>query len=280
MAELDNLEYFLKFPKQGFCYNQIDDNDFVFVVNEKKVPVILLFGWAGCKDKYLAKYSEIYERKGLITLRYIAPVKCLFWKRYQMITIAENLVKFLIDLNFDNNPIIVHCFSNGGAFMYQNFSLALNKSPKPLQIKGVIFDSAPGRRRIISLYRAISAILQGNVFYNVFMSFIMTMFLSTIWIYEVISNCINPRPNFQSNPLENLKYEKNKWPQLFIYSKNDNLIPHTDIEYFADFRKKMGVDVTTICYDTSLHVKHLPENRQSYMKSVYNFINKCLNGKN
>nr|XP_023016825.1 transmembrane protein 53 [Leptinotarsa decemlineata] len=280
MAELDNLEYFLKFPKQGFCYNQIDDNDFVFVVNEKKVPVILLFGWAGCKDKYLAKYSEIYERKGLITLRYIAPVKCLFWKRYQMITIAENLVKFLIDLNFDNNPIIVHCFSNGGAFMYQNFSLALNKSPKPLQIKGVIFDSAPGRRRIISLYRAISAILQGNVFYNVFMSFIMTMFLSTIWIYEVISNCIYPRPNFQSNPLENLKYEKNKWPQLFIYSKNDNLIPHTDIEYFADFRKKMGVDVTTICYDTSLHVKHLPENRQSYMKSVYNFINKCLNGKN
>ncbi|XP_056639915.1 transmembrane protein 53-A isoform X1 [Diorhabda sublineata] len=277
MADLDNLEYFIKFPSPNFNYNQNGEHDFVFVVNEEKIPVILLFGWAGCQDKYLAKYSQIYEEKGLITLRYTAPIKCLFLRRYQMISIGEKLVKLLHELNFDTHPIIVHCFSNGGAFLYQNFSLALEKAPKELPIKGVIFDSAPGRRRVLSLFRAISAIIGGNTFYNFSVSLIMTMFLSMIWLYEVISNTIYPRPTFQSNPLENLKNEKNKWPQCFIYSKNDNLIPYKDIEYFANYRRNLGVDVTSVCYEKSLHVKHLAENRNSYVKTVYNFINKCLN---
>ncbi|XP_050503831.1 transmembrane protein 53-A isoform X2 [Diabrotica virgifera virgifera] len=224
MADLDNLEYYIKFPNPNFNYNQNGDHDFVFIVNEEKIPVILLFGWAGCQDKYLAKYSQIYEEKGLITLRYTAPIKCLFLRRYQMISIGEKLVKLLFDLNFDNHPIIIHCFSNGGAFLYQNFSLALEKCPKQLPIKGVIFDSAPGRRRILSLFRAISAIIGGNKIYNFSVSFIMTMFLSMIWLYEVISNTIYPRPSFQSNPLENLKNEKHRWPQCFIYSKKDDLI--------------------------------------------------------
>nr|CAI5866675.1 unnamed protein product [Callosobruchus analis] len=291
MADLDNLEYYIKFPSPNFNYataaatnggggngSNNGENDFVFIVDEQKLPVILLFGWAGCRDKYLAKYSQIYEEKGLITLRYTAPVKCLFLKRYQMISIGERLVKLLIDLNFDTHPIIIHIFSNGGAFLYQNFALAMDKSDRNIMVKGVIFDSAPGKRRVSSLFRAISAILGGNVFYNYTVSLIMTMFLSMIWFYEVISNTIHPKTTFQSNPLENLKNEKNRCPQLFIYSKNDDLIPHTDIEYFADWRRKLGVDVTTVCYDRSLHVKHLAENRENYVKTVYNFINRCLNG--
>ncbi|XP_009323880.1 PREDICTED: transmembrane protein 53-like [Pygoscelis adeliae] len=26
-------------------------------------PVVILLGWAGCQDKYLAKYSAIYSQK-------------------------------------------------------------------------------------------------------------------------------------------------------------------------------------------------------------------------
>uniref|UniRef100_A0AC34PY94 Uncharacterized protein n=1 Tax=Panagrolaimus sp. JU765 TaxID=591449 RepID=A0AC34PY94_9BILA len=26
-------------------------------------PWVLLFGWAGCQDRYLTKYSQIYEKK-------------------------------------------------------------------------------------------------------------------------------------------------------------------------------------------------------------------------
>jgi len=37
--------------------------EFVFVYEEDKRPVVILLGWAGCQDRYLAKYSAIYEEK-------------------------------------------------------------------------------------------------------------------------------------------------------------------------------------------------------------------------
>lgn len=70
MADLDNLEYYIKFPSPNYNYNQqYTETDYVFVVNEKKIPIVLLFGWAGCQDKYLSKYSAIYEEKGSVSKR-------------------------------------------------------------------------------------------------------------------------------------------------------------------------------------------------------------------
>lgn len=40
--------------------------EFVFVYEEDKRPVVILLGWAGCQDRYLAKYSAIYEEKRYI----------------------------------------------------------------------------------------------------------------------------------------------------------------------------------------------------------------------
>lgn len=30
----------------------------------KDAPTVLLFGWFGCRDRYLAKYSALYEQRG------------------------------------------------------------------------------------------------------------------------------------------------------------------------------------------------------------------------
>lgn len=42
------------------------ESDYVFVVNGEtsNIPIVLLLGWAGCQDKYLMKYSKIYEDRG------------------------------------------------------------------------------------------------------------------------------------------------------------------------------------------------------------------------
>lgn len=73
----DNLEYFIKFPSPNLnstsstmasdkqpINNLTQDSDFVFVYNETNVPIVMLLGWAGCQDKYLMKYSKIYEDRG------------------------------------------------------------------------------------------------------------------------------------------------------------------------------------------------------------------------
>lgn len=49
----------------------------------------------------------------------------------------------------------------------------------------MIFDSAPGPRRILSLYRAMSAIIGGSFFYNFPLSIIVTVFLIIMWEYDV-----------------------------------------------------------------------------------------------
>lgn len=72
MSEQDDLEYYIKFPtpypptpKDTSTGNTAAEphEEFVFVYDEDKLPVVILLGWAGCQDKYLAKYSAIYEEK-------------------------------------------------------------------------------------------------------------------------------------------------------------------------------------------------------------------------
>lgn len=59
----DSLEYFIKFPPpQTFSHATGNYAEGDKIINEDvNVPIILLFGWAGCQDRYLKKYSKIYE---------------------------------------------------------------------------------------------------------------------------------------------------------------------------------------------------------------------------
>lgn len=67
----DSLEYFIKFPTpQTFSHQYATENyaevDKIIVNADVNVPIILLFGWAGCQDRYLTKYSKIYEDQGFV----------------------------------------------------------------------------------------------------------------------------------------------------------------------------------------------------------------------
>ena len=66
----EELEYHVTFPDSNTpkvltSGRNINADDFVFVYEEQKRPLVVLLGWAGCQDKYLAKYSAIYEERRL-----------------------------------------------------------------------------------------------------------------------------------------------------------------------------------------------------------------------
>lgn len=52
--------------------------------------------------------------------------------------IGQKIVKLLYDMNFDANPIILHVFSNGGAYLYQHIDLAIKEFQTPLDVS--LFD--------------------------------------------------------------------------------------------------------------------------------------------
>lgn len=67
----DSLEYFIKFPSsqssainQAYPPNECVECDFNFSSDDSGTPIVLLLGWAGCQDRYLMKYSKIYEDRG------------------------------------------------------------------------------------------------------------------------------------------------------------------------------------------------------------------------
>lgn len=69
LVKEDSLEYFIKFPTPAFrpSVREIDtsmDYDYISVTSETNIPIVLLLGWAGCQDRYLMKYSKIYEERG------------------------------------------------------------------------------------------------------------------------------------------------------------------------------------------------------------------------
>ncbi|OAD52765.1 Transmembrane protein 53 [Eufriesea mexicana] len=288
MSDQEDLDYYIKFPSFPpspkdptlTTGSQDQREEFVFVYKENKRPVIVLLGWAGCQDKYLAKYSAIYEEKSCITLRYTAPVECLFWRRDKMLYIGKRLIQVITDKSLDQHPIFFHVFSNGGAFLYQHVSLAMQQANTPLEVKGVIFDSAPGERRLTeALFKAISAIIGGHPLTNIPMSFFITIFLSILWFLEVIAHALGRGYPVQTNPI-GLAEESYSWPQLFLYSNADTLIPASDVEKFASRRAERGVRVQLVLFTNSPHVKHYATYRDAYVNTVCSFIHECLTSQN
>lgn len=83
----------------------------------------------------------------------------------------------------------------------------------------------------------------------------------------------------ESHPFENLKNQDCYAPQLFLYSKHDKLVPHTDVENFANYRQRnRGVHVQMQCFenDDAEHVKLYASQPQRYVQSVCEFINDCF----
>ncbi|XP_058986053.1 transmembrane protein 53 [Musca domestica] len=285
----DTLEYIIKFPtpqyrneqNNGFEQTAGEADDFVFVYNDTHVPIVMLLGWAGCQDRYLMKYSKIYEDRGLITVRYTAPVDTLFWKRREMLPIGEKILKLIYDMNFDSHPVIFHIFSNGGAYLYQHISLAIRKHKTPLQVRGMILDSAPGERRMLGLYRAVTAIYgKERKKCHCVTAIIITLTLGIMWFFEetyfAFKSLFRKTEPIQTNPFNDLKNEPNEYPQLFLYSKGDVVIPHTDIENFISYRRQQGVDVSSVCFEDAEHVKIYTKYPTQYIQCVCSFINNCL----
>lgn len=70
-----------------------------------------------------------------ITLRYTAPVECLFWRRDKMPYIGKRLLQVITDKRLDEHPIFFHVFSNGGAFLYQHISLAMQRANTQFNVR-------------------------------------------------------------------------------------------------------------------------------------------------
>lgn len=48
--------------------------------------------------------------------------------------LGKKIVQMLHDSKFDTRPILIHLFSNGGAYLYQHIDLAIRDLQSPIHV--------------------------------------------------------------------------------------------------------------------------------------------------
>ena len=73
-----------------------------------------------------------------------------------------------------------------------------------------------------------------------------------------------------------IKYEDTgSWPQLFIYSKADRLIPWQFVSEVVEENRRRGRSVSELLLENSAHVAHLKAQPELYTKTLTDFL-QCL----
>ncbi|NWU54667.1 TM53B protein, partial [Dromas ardeola] len=243
-------------------------------------PVVILLGWAGCQDKYLAKYSAIYSQKGCTVIRYTAPWRMIFFSETfgirSLQTPARRLLELLFDYSIENRPVLFHVFSNGGIMLYRYIIEALHshKPFKNLKVVGTIFDSAPGRRNLRGGLRALATVLVST---NVLLKyFLLFAFATTAVVLRIL---LYPLTRFiHESHYDALLKAPSRWPELYLYSQADAIIKASEVKRMADARQQLGVSVKAVDFSDSAHVSHMRMYPTYYSNLCTTFLSDCVRG--
>ncbi|XP_007444286.1 transmembrane protein 53 [Python bivittatus] len=241
-------------------------------------PVVIMLGWAGCKDRYLEKYSAIYLQKGCVVIRYTAPWRFVFFSESLGIKSLQNLAKKLLELLFDikvqTKPLLFHVFSNGGFMLYRYIVELLHTQQQfqHLRVVGTIFDSAPGRKNLRGGLRALSVVLAS---YNVCVKYFLLLSFAVLVV--TLRIMLYPVTRFvHESHYEAMLNQPSKWPELYFYSKADSVILASDVENMVQARRQHQVLVKTVDFVHSDHVSHLRAYPTSYATHCISFMHSCI----
>ncbi|XP_061488739.1 transmembrane protein 53 [Rhineura floridana] len=242
------------------------------------LPVVILLGWAGSKDRYLEKYSTVYLHEGCVVIRYTAPWRLVFFSESLGIKSLQNLAKKLLELLFDykveTKPLFFHVFSNGGVMLYRYIMelLHTHQQFQHLRVVGTVFDSTPGRKNLRGALRALSVILAS---YNVWVKYLLLLTFAVLVV--ILRIVLYPVTRFvHESHYDALLKQLSRWPELYLYSKADSVILASDVENMIEARQQHRVLVKAVDFVDSDHVSHLRAYPTLYTTHCTSFMYSCI----
>jgi len=260
----NDIEYNITFPTvQSFTAQSTNEQE----------PVVFLLGWVGCQDKILSKYSKIYEEDGCITIRYTHPATDHILQDSSdsqlLQDAAEKLFQLLNDYDLKQHPILVHCFSNGGYWVYRYLADIFYVSD--INMVGLIADSCPGKPTLKGGFKTIMA-SSSSLLYSVLGVLVFACVHIYFGLRRKLGLCKN-KPVYEY--MQGNFYHS--WPHLFLYSSGDTITPHHDVTDMWKSRKLNGsVTVRKHDFVTSQHVSHMIEHKEDYVRKCLQFLNNCI----
>ena len=273
--------------------------------------VVLMYGWVGAIPRHVKKYANLYAERGCAVVYDIAPVMATMTRfakpldevALRTIQKACEVIKYIEEQRGDNSnqskvPVIIHYFSNGGAFVAERLDLlikSVREDPTKTQQKKpeYIDEAATQNLLLISerckelgyevadsapcyLYREAAA----NAINSTSLNFAVKALINTfIFIahggYALCNSILKHEQEAEvnwRNMIENDLCNR----QFFIYSIIDHLADPVKIDDLIDARKKRGVAVQSVKFDDSDHVAHLVKHPTKYRQILDDILKEVI----
>jgi len=255
--------------------------------NTTKGPTaILIFGWMSAQlshlHQYTRYYSEVYPQATQILVRshpsfffrtekandaVLAPV---IEELEAAGCIAPSKPKGHVDAK-EPARILVHAFSNGGAFGLTRLGrLLLRRLPSSQRLTSVIvLDSCPGNDGFGSTIKAFMTSIT-----NPLMRIAFVLVLSLMYGYMTLLHILaNTPPIFDVLKAALLNPRVVPWvdersPRVYIFSKNDEMVPWQQVMAHAEKAKELGMDVRIKLYEQTSHVTHMRADPGTYWATI------------
>lgn len=281
--------------------------------------VVIMYGWVGSTPRNLKKYASMYSssccetrqssRKAngennksnngsnvavvygtagthrVITRRLDANVLDSVRKAVEIIRNAESARETSHNNGEVTIPIVLHYFSNGGAFMAETLDRMIKDATsghmkdkkdsedltflsKRLKTKGYeVLDSAPVYLHDDVAYKVMDASVS-NLPLRVVLKGLVFLTSSTLKISSWICREVRTDVLFWNNMLESDLCQR----QVVVYSTIDKLTDPKKVEEFIVERNERGIDVTVVKFDDTDHVLHMKDHPIEYQEGVVDYV--------
>jgi pimeloyl-ACP methyl ester carboxylesterase len=223
-------------------------------------PVVVILGWLGSRPKNLRKIARFYDGLGVDCETFIESPVSLLHIREQKSEMNALYKKTL------NRPIILHGFSLTGASAIVKTFCDDDFIVKPeLDVRGLIFDSMPGRLPADLHRYAFSKALFPN---SRFIEKAALLLLRPV--FDIFMS--NYTLKYGQTALNKIFRQPWKQPTLLLGSEKDALIPNSELVEYASVARKAGVDLQTRFWPDSGHIRLSLDHADEYKEIVRSFV--------
>lgn len=217
----------------------------------------------------------MYTVNRCTTVRYSTTLADTIGGKTRHVQVARKLLEVLLEMNLYDNPVLFHIFSNEGCKIYNAMrdELRENSHFEDIVKLGVVYDSAPGQPEIRQQVAAVIQTYDNNWWTSLLKMAVYAYTAVTVGL-DVILSYIGVQ--LRSYMYNDMIYYQDGCPELYLFSKADELVSASDIQNLIERRRMQGVDIDFVAWDDSPHVQHLQEHRESYVSQCHDFLRKCL----
>ncbi|KAM3719111.1 Transmembrane protein [Dirofilaria immitis] len=227
--------------------------------NNPEATLVLLFGWAGCSDRYLAKYAKFYE-KNCSVLRFTADIqKIRSFSSYRKfaLDIYEQILETTTALS-----IYCHMFSMNGCStfcaLWDLLDTVADCETLKSKFKGLIFDSSPAYVTPWQTAAAISFALRPPSAYSKILRETYRLVLAGYFSIH-----------------RSMIWLRSQWDKdLYIYSSLDSICSAESIEQFITHEHEQKAEISKLFFNDTLHCQHYRLHPEEYEQACVEFLNK------